>query len=135
VAPQKPNSEKFKMIFGRLLLTEEGMGNLDIARQILRNDYNLVPPKNDGSFEDVLVWEDQEKIGRYRVHFYPHLERSNGFYDVIQFKYWMNRERMKREIFEQDPMNIAFNRVRASLLGKVQEETIGDDVPINEVFK
>ena len=90
------------MLFGKILLAEEGRNNLQIARQVLMDEYGLVPPKNDflGATEkDIVIWEDSEKIGRYRVHFYNHLRRYEEFHDAIQFKYWMNSARMKREIF------------------------------------
>ncbi len=80
------------------LWTDES--NFDKARYMLKNRYGLVPPKNDpfGRTErDILVWEDDLGIGRYRVHFDNHPDGH-----LIYFRYWMIR--LTPEIEETDPM-------------------------------
>ena len=124
------------MIFGKIIYMEKGKGNSDRARIILMENFGLVVPKNDpfGRTErDVLVWEDETGIGRYRVHFYDHIERKLD-YEAIQFKYWLN-SRMKREIFERDPMSLAINGVRQSISGNFFERELTKDISIDQVLQ
>lgn len=123
------------MIFGKLFYFEKGTSNLDTAREILRSYFKLVEPiyypfgKNK-----LLVWEDNEGIGRYRVHFYNNLPLNNIHYEGIQFKYWMN-SRMKGEIFEKDPMKDAMDYIRTSLDGELLEKDLTKDKTIEEVLR
>lgn len=113
------------MIFQKFLYTEEGRGNIDRARQILMSQFNLVPPKDDGfgrTEKDLLVWEDSQGVGRYRVHFYLHQFKRGKYRDWIRFSYWLNQERAEREIFEQDPMKAALSRVLESIEGLTIED-------------
>ncbi len=124
------------MLFGRYLGVEIGIGNSDRARKILVEDFGLVPPSDDPfnrTGQSLLVWEDDEGIGRYRVHFYDDCQKCEKHYEGIQFKYWMN-DRMRREIFEIDPMAEAIAAVRVSLEGEFFERELGSDKTIDEVL-
>jgi len=119
------------MIFGRRFYTEQGKGNLERAKDVLVRDFSLVPGHDPTN--PVLVWEDEIGIGRYRVHLYDNCVRTGISYECIQFQYWVN-SRMKRDIFEADPMNKAVMRVRGLLEGKVIETIVGKDKSIDEVM-
>ncbi len=54
-------------------------------------------PKYQGA---VLVWEDEEGTGRYRIHFGKKGCNPNGTY--IMFQYWGNR--LTEELRQKDPM-------------------------------
>lgn len=121
------------MIFGMFFSFEHGTQNFYRVRTMLMSEFGLVGPRYGRLTEDdVLVWEDDLPIGRYRVHFYPADDKQN--YDAIQFKYWLNK-RMKREIFERDPMRESMQRVRETLEGAFQENIIGKDWTIDEVLR
>ncbi len=121
------------MIFGTLFSFESGTQNLYRVRAMLKGEFGLVGPRYGRLTEDdILVWEDELHIGRYRVHFYPADIQQN--YDSIQFKYWLNT-RMKREIFERNPMRESMQRVRETLEGSFQEQIIGRDWTIDEVLE
>lgn len=126
------------MIFGLYLNTEKGKGNLDRARNILMNEFGLVPPKYDSwkpTEKDVIVWEDDQGIGRYRVHFHPNSKTRDGnFYDKMRFSYWLNKEKAKREIFEQDPMSPALYKVMESIKGIFHEERV-IETSIDEIME
>ncbi|MEK6891688.1 MAG: hypothetical protein AABX25_00745 [Nanoarchaeota archaeon] len=132
------------MLFQKYFYTEEGRNNIDRARLILKSEFGLVGPKNDhfGRTEErVLVWEDSEGVGRYRVHFYTHFEYDKQqFFDLIRFSYWRNRQRAKREIFEQDPMKPALERIHQSIEGKIFEAPESDgecsiDTMMDQIFQ
>lgn len=123
------------MIFGRLFDVQKG--NIDRVRKILIDDFGLVPPRNDPfnrTEEDLLIWEDEDGIGRYRVHFYEPFQKDGKYYERIQFKYWLNNRR-KREIFERDPMNDAVLAVRASLKGEFSEKELTKDRSIDWILQ
>lgn len=128
------------MICGRIIWAEEGKGNLDIARRVLKDQFGLVPPHHDilnPTEEQILVWEDSEGIGRYRVHFYDRLKHhtDDSTYDAIQFKYWTSKLRVKREILEQDPMCQAYQGVRVALIGHLLEENLVEDLSVEEIMR
>lgn len=119
------------MIFEIRFYTEQGRGNIDRARQILMREYGLVPPRGHlQTAEDVVVWEDEKRIGRYRVHFSPDLRGEEG----IGFHYWLNRSRMNKEIFQRDPMRDAVVAVRRSLVGNFTERVRIED-SIDGIFR
>lgn len=73
--------------------------NLNRARNMLKKDFNLVEPKNDPlkrTEKDILVWEDKENIGRYRIHFLTYPSPR------IYFRYWGRK--LTKEIEKRDPM-------------------------------
>ncbi len=123
------------MIFGITFDTQPSQGNIDRVRRILMERFGLVPPKNDpvGRNEsEVLVWEDESGIGRYRVYLFPEVKRNGNTYDAIVFKYWTN-SRMRREVFEADPMKTAFDCVRGYLSGTFIERP-SKDVSIEQLL-
>jgi len=114
------------MIVGLLLWTEADKGNVGRTREVL-GSIGLVPARlnyrdpNSQVDNDVLVWEDpQEHIGRYRVHLYENRELQWGRYDIINFHYWMNKRSLKKEILEQEPMDLAIQKVLLVLNGKIE---------------
>lgn len=111
--------------------------DMDLTREILVKDFKLVSP-HQTKRKNVLVWEDSERIGRYRVHFFENLKLGNeGLKKLIQFSYWMNEERAKREIFEADPMKYAVDKVRSSLQGRFIEDDNyrGGNITIEEALR
>ncbi len=126
------------MIVDKVFYTEEGKGNLDIARRVLVTDFGLVLPTCPMDKEEatVLVWCDpKEFVARYRVHFLTHANVAGfGFCDAIGFKYWLRPDRMKREILEQDPMGKAMDKVKQELVGNVIEYSLCGDVSIDKVL-
>jgi hypothetical protein len=84
---------------------------------ILKNEYGLV----DGKFESltgdfrVLVWEDENKIGRYRVHCYRNYDwtipQDGKRRDVFNFHYWLNESKFDRELFSKNPMGESLQRI------------------------
>ncbi len=115
------------MIFGMILYVEPEKGNSQRTRDILKINFGLVLPRNDPfnrTQQELLVWEDEQGIGRYRVHFYEKEEHQGEIYESIQFKYWLNSQKMDRTIFEMDPMNKAVVAVRDCILGEIIERTL-----------
>lgn len=75
--------------------------NFRRVRNILMNEFGLVPPKDDPfdrTEKEKLIWEDREGIGRYRIDFKP--DHPKG--PVIYFRYW--GEKLTLGIREVDPM-------------------------------
>jgi hypothetical protein len=111
------------MICELLLWTETDKGNIKRTREALR-EMGLVPARGPNSQlnNDVMVWEDpQENIGRYRVHLYEKIiVEEGGQYDIINFHYWGNKRSLKREIIEQEPMDLAVQKVLPVLEGKIE---------------
>ena len=78
--------------------------NFDVIRNMLKEEFGLVPPIDDLFGRDEkrkLVWEDEQNIGRYRVDFLTDP-------DVIFFRYW---NRITPEIEQRDPMYSPIKRV------------------------
>ena len=103
------------------------------------SEFGLVGPRNDpfGRTDyDVLVWEDSEGAGRYRVHLYRNFEYNPGHvYDMIRFSYWTSRTRVKREVLEQDPMNEAIQKVLEIIEGPIFENPeLNVDMPIEDIL-
>lgn len=122
------------MIYGLILYTEPQRGNIDRARQVLMEKLGLVSPKGElQTQKDVVVWEDADKIGRYRVHLYEDCNLRERLTDAIQFKYWLNKSRAKREIFEQNPMEKAINEVRNVVTGIIEERKITENIDPEEM--
>jgi|APSaa5957512622_1039677.scaffolds.fasta_scaffold119898_2 hypothetical protein len=98
------------MILGKVYTTPSEEGHLEKAITILREKYGLVDATLDPlvNNQGVLVWEDKEGIGRYRVHFKPNLHEG---LDFIGFRYWCNSDRLSRKILEQDPMKASLDEV------------------------
>lgn len=74
---------------------------IDKVRNMLMKEHGLVPPKDDPfqrTEEEVLVWEDKQGTGRYRVEF--NLYHPKG--PIIYFRYWT--EKLIPKIGEEDPM-------------------------------
>lgn len=125
-----------KMILGRLFYVEKGKDNINRARRILMEEFGLVPPKGGlpTTEKSVVVWEDNEGIGRYRVHFYDDVKKDGVSYEGIQFKYWLNY-RIKREILEEDPLSKAVDSVRKSIEGKFLEKEISKNLTIDQILQ
>lgn len=88
-------------------------------RQILTKEFGLVgidprkwSPSVDLTPDDsILVWEDEQGTGRYRVRFIPKQQNIAGKdHDMIVFHYWLN-QRLRKEVMEKDPMKPALERV------------------------
>ena len=127
------------MMYGINFYFKTGTQNFYRTRYILISEFGLVAPQSpSGEAEnETLVWDDELGIGRYRVHFFPAdvqpgTERD---YEYIQFRYWLTKKRMKREIFERDPMKESIQRVRTTLEEVFLERPIGENWTIDEVLK
>ncbi len=97
-------------------------------REVLMKDLGLVPPINDPFKRDEkrkLVWEDQQKIGRYRVDFLTNP-------DMIYFRYW-DATRMTPEIEKTDPMYEAIKKTH-EILKPVQCAVVSGGVILEEVL-
>ena len=84
----------------------------DVVRRALKEEFHMVGPINDPldrTEDGMLVWEDAEKLGRYRAQFW---ETDDGIY----FRYW--DQRMTPEIEQQDPMLAAIQRTYDLLVAK-----------------
>ncbi|MBM3234426.1 hypothetical protein FJZ19_05025 [Candidatus Pacearchaeota archaeon] len=110
------------MIIELMILTETGKGNIDRARKVLAG-MGLVPARisycnpNSALDDSVMVWEDpKEHIGRYRVHLREASHKGKK-YDAIYFHYWTNIRSLEKEIFEQEPLDLAVQNVLPVLEG------------------
>lgn len=119
------------MIASLLLWTKINKGNIVRTRETLQS-IGLVPARlnyrdpNSELDDCVMVWEDpEEHIGRYRVHLYENTEAHGARYDIINFHYWMNKRSLKRKILEQEPMEIAIQKVLPVLEGGVELQNWG----------
>ncbi len=114
------------------LFVEQGYGNLETARIVLQEQYELVAPNVDKevrrllffkkkvpsySPEGMLVWEDQQGIGRYRVRF---CEGVREGFDMVFFEYWMRRQIYDSATFQNDPMKEAIYSVTKAMRGRVE---------------
>ncbi len=112
------------MICDLLLWTEAGKGNIERAKEALK-EIGLVPAKfnylnpDSETYDGVMVWEDTEGIGRYRVHLYENREIKGKQYDIINFHYWFNQRCLKKEIMEQEPMDSAVQKVLPLIEGSI----------------
>jgi hypothetical protein len=76
--------------------------------EILVQEYGLVKGRypewlKRHESQQVLVWEDENKVGRYRVHLNTKDQVHNDRdYDIIIFSYWDRR--ITKDIAERDPM-------------------------------
>lgn len=93
-------------------------GLFEPAIQILKNEFGLVDGIGEPVSGDyrVLVWEDTQGIGRYRVHCHGDLDwnsltGNHNLYDMFNFHYWSGRNRFDHEVFIQDPMKEALARI------------------------
>jgi len=108
-----------KIKFGEISFwTDES--NFDKVRDMLMNEFGLVPPKDD-PFErtekEKLVWVDREGIGQYRVDFKP--DHPKG--PLVYFRYW--GDRLTPGVKEVDPMLEAAGRTYALI--KPAERILG----------
>ena len=86
------------------ILFYAGKEQYPLVRDALKSEFNMVGPINDPfsrTEDDMLVWENPSKVGRYRVQFW---ETEEGIY----FRYW--GARMTPEIEKSDPMLLAIQR-------------------------
>jgi hypothetical protein len=74
----------------------------------------------------VLVWEDDQNIGRYRIHFYGQHEVK----PTIWLHYWDTSERPAKLFEKSDPMKGMVKKVR-DLLNYGNMATDDWDRPIN----
>lgn len=100
------------MILVQHLYAPSGNGDVSSVRDLLMRDFGLVPPKHpllEDTKDRVVVWEDPDSIGRFRVTFYPKSKiqyAGNATFDRIRFAYWLNN-RLNEKILKQDPMKLA----------------------------
>jgi hypothetical protein len=105
------------MIAGKLFGFPVEEGLFETVIDILKNEYSLVDGKLESSTGDyrVLVWEDENGIGRYRVHCYVNMDwkipDDGKRRDVFIFHYWLNEARFDREVFSRDPMREPLQRI------------------------
>lgn len=89
-------------------------------KQILMSEFGLVEANQNkvspvvgylsSPEHPTLVWEDEQKIGRYRVRFIPKQRViTEKIYDMVCFHYWIN-QRLRKEVMEKDPMKSALER-------------------------
>lgn len=108
---------------------------------ILMNEYGLV----DGKFQPtkgdtrVLVWEDENNIGRYRVHCYGNdpwkLPNYGDRWDFFNFHYWINQERFDRTILSKDPMNKPLQQILSLSINRYDTDLMYVDKSIDELAK
>lgn len=88
---------------------------------ILAGEFGLVDGINENPSDKhrVLVWEDNQGIGRYRVHCFKDDDawrvRSGSVenHDIFAFHYWTSKARFDRDVFTKDPMQATLKRVLA----------------------
>jgi len=93
--------------------SEEGL--FEKAVNILKDDYGLIKDKlYHGNFQ-IFIWEDENQIGRWRVHCYKNwnweIPQNGKNYDLFNFHYWLNNDKFNREILSKDPMKEPMQRV------------------------
>ena len=102
--------------------TDPNEGNIDRVVSMLKNEFGLVP-SDDGKRpeREFLVWEDNEGIGRYRVHIYEnqHSTKFGGNADSFGFTYWTRG--ITEKVVRTDPMKAALERTRQTISGKCVE--------------
>jgi len=108
------------MIFRECYRVPVDEGHFEKAIHILTNQYGLVNGTGEplSGSSRVLVWEDEQGIGRYRVHCRQGKEIDGAKYDTLLFQYFVN-EKMSREIFEQDPMGLVLEAVKATVQKRI----------------
>ncbi|MFA6461153.1 MAG: hypothetical protein WCV90_02715 [Candidatus Woesearchaeota archaeon] len=89
------------------------------VKEVLRTEFGLVPA-NGPDAEVVMVWEDEQGIGRYRVHVSSRSKEGGVPYNCVAFNYWISNRKFCREVLERDPMKAAYERV-LSLTTHLQE--------------
>ena len=118
---------------------EDGLFETVIA--ILKKEYGLVYDRLEFSTGDyqVLVYEDEQGIGRYRVHCYGNNDwkilRDGKRRDFFYFHYWLNQERFDREVFSRDPMKEPLQRVLALSENRYDTDHLFLETTVDDIEK
>ena len=112
------------MMLWTIIHTDPKYNNIERVVNILKTEFGLVKANNsDITDREILVWEDKNGVGRYRVHIFSNeyrllLKRN---VDSFSFQYWSGH-RLTREIVELDPIKLAIERTKNIIVGEYIEE-------------
>ncbi|MFA5953028.1 MAG: hypothetical protein WC812_00380 [Candidatus Pacearchaeota archaeon] len=129
------------MILSQLIIFPVEENLFERVIKILKEDYGLVPayknPRHKvwDSFQ-ILVWEDEKKIGRYRVHCCHNMKlesiEKDKNYDYFTFHYWDN---LNKEIFLKDPMKEPLQKVLSLSKKRIETKTQFYEISSFEEFE
>jgi len=104
--------------------------------EILKQEYGLVEPNGPPwkghvtNLGNCLVWEDSQRIGRYKVHSYCGKANEREF-DHFLFTYFQHRVTL--EILDSDPMREVVKRLLSEAKKPQELEHLTCEVSLEEL--